>query len=93
MAKKLITSIGLCIVVILTISSVEPAGATATDDRAQGHNHSTSQRQRKARKKGVRRGAVSYVCPMHPDVRSKSAGTCPKCLMELVRKETKPARR
>jgi hypothetical protein len=29
---------------------------------------------------------VQYVCPMHPDIRSRSHGTCPKCLMELVEK-------
>jgi protein SCO1/2 len=26
---------------------------------------------------------VVYVCPMHPEVKSKSAGTCPKCEMNL----------
>lgn len=28
---------------------------------------------------------LQYSCPMHPEVRSKSPGTCPKCGMELVR--------
>jgi len=28
--------------------------------------------------------AVAYVCPMHPDIRECSRGTCPKCLMDLV---------
>jgi len=27
---------------------------------------------------------TSYVCPMHPDVTSETAGTCPKCGMRLV---------
>jgi FtsP/CotA-like multicopper oxidase with cupredoxin domain len=27
---------------------------------------------------------TSYVCPMHPDVTSDTAGTCPKCGMRLV---------
>jgi hypothetical protein len=27
--------------------------------------------------------AARYVCPMHPDVTSKTAGTCPICRMEL----------
>ena len=28
--------------------------------------------------------AAAYTCPMHPDVTSDSAGTCPKCGMRLV---------
>lgn len=27
-----------------------------------------------------------YTCPMHPEVRQSSPGTCPKCGMALVRK-------
>ncbi len=30
-----------------------------------------------------------YACPMHPEVTSETPGTCPKCGMELVKKETK----
>jgi FtsP/CotA-like multicopper oxidase with cupredoxin domain len=29
-------------------------------------------------------GASSYVCPMHPEVTSSEAGTCPKCGMKLI---------
>jgi cytochrome oxidase Cu insertion factor (SCO1/SenC/PrrC family) len=31
-------------------------------------------------------GHLKYVCPMHPEVESKSPGKCPKCKMALVRK-------
>ena len=41
------------------------------------------QRPAKVRKK-VKKGGVNYVCPMHPDMRSKSRCECPKCGMELV---------
>ncbi len=30
--------------------------------------------------------AVVYVCPMHPDVTSNKPGKCPKCGMELEKK-------
>ena len=30
---------------------------------------------------------VVYTCPMHPEVISGKPGTCPKCEMDLVRKE------
>ncbi|HEX6864669.1 MAG TPA: heavy metal-binding domain-containing protein, partial [Thermoanaerobaculia bacterium] len=28
--------------------------------------------------------AALFVCPMHPEVTSETAGTCPKCGMKLV---------
>ena len=30
-----------------------------------------------------------YTCPMHPEVKSDTPGTCPKCGMTLVKKERK----
>jgi len=30
---------------------------------------------------------IIYTCPMHPEVISDKPGTCPKCNMELVKKE------
>jgi len=32
-----------------------------------------------------------YVCPMHPDVQSKTPGKCPKCGMTLLRRAQQPA--
>jgi transcription initiation factor IIE alpha subunit len=32
---------------------------------------------------------VGYTCPMHPEIRSPSPGTCPKCGMKLVPTKTK----
>ena len=32
--------------------------------------------------------AVTYACPMHPDVTASGPGDCPKCGMALVRKES-----
>ena len=29
-------------------------------------------------------GAVSYACPMHPEVTSDQPGRCPKCGMKLL---------
>jgi len=36
------------------------------------------------------KAAVVYTCPMHPEVKSKKGGKCPKCKMDLV-KETASA--
>lgn len=43
-----------------------------------------SARQRARTRRRAQRQTVAYVCPMHPDIRERSRGTCPKCLMELV---------
>lgn len=34
-------------------------------------------------------GGVIYTCPMHPEVRQPSPGTCPKCGMKLEPESTK----
>jgi protein SCO1/2 len=33
---------------------------------------------------------LQYSCPMHPEVKSKKAGSCPKCGMRLKRKSAEP---
>lgn len=42
----------------------------------QHHDHGTPE--------GDRKEAALYACPMHPEVTSKTPGTCPKCGMALV---------
>jgi hypothetical protein len=32
--------------------------------------------------------AMAYTCPMHPEVVTNAPGKCPKCGMDLVKKET-----
>src|SRR5438128_10363090 len=46
------------------------SGAEKDDDQS-SHHH-------------VYSGSTIYTCPMHPEVRSTSPGTCPKCGMKLV---------
>lgn len=59
--------------------------AHAPHDRVRQNTASRSRRRAsKARRRSARRAPVSYVCPMHPDVRSRSRGECPKCGMTLV---------
>jgi heavy metal-binding protein len=91
-----------CIAVIFALAFAEPPRASAVHDQHQGQEQqrTVSQRNRAARQKvkarrKANRHRVSYVCPMHRDVRSNSRGTCPKCLMDLVadRRDTKISRR
>lgn len=35
--------------------------------------------------------ATVYTCPMHPEVRQDKPGRCPKCGMDLVPAQPKPA--
>ena len=65
--------------IAITASLLFAGGPTST--AAHDHVH---RRAAKVRKR-VRKQAVRYVCPMHPDMRSKSRGECAKCGMELVR--------
>jgi heavy metal-binding protein len=48
------------------------------------HQDHAHRRAAKVRKR-IRKQAANYVCPMHPDMRSKSRGECAKCGMELVK--------
>lgn len=79
---------------LVALASVEPAGVSARDH---GHQHEGRQhaakrthkralgaRRRARARRRVQRREVAYVCPMHPDIRERERGTCPKCLMELV---------
>lgn len=80
---------------MLTLALSDAPEAYAVHD---GHDHAherarqSRHRVSKARKSSVRR-AVSYACPMHPDMRSRSRGECPKCGMSLVaaKRSAKPA--
>lgn len=45
----------------------------------------SSSKEKKSETKEV--AAVQYTCPMHSEVVSDTAGTCPKCGMTLVEKK------
>lgn len=103
MVRKIFGAVASCIAIVLALTLGELPGATAIQDQHQRskHRHATSRRNRAARqrvktqRKPARlRKAISYVCPMHLDIRSNSRGTCPKCLMDLVaeRRDAKRAR-
>ena len=103
MVKKICRAVASCITVIFALTFPGLPGASAIQEKHQGskHRHSVSRHNRAARKRVKaqrkpvrRRQKVSYVCPMHPDIRSNSRGTCPKCLMELVaeRRDAKETR-
>jgi hypothetical protein len=81
-------------VVVLALVFVEQAGALEAQDRRHHQTHQQATKRERSRAARVRhraraqrkasRYAVSYVCSMHTDIREKSRGTCPKCLMDLV---------
>ena len=81
--KKIYVAIASFIAVIATLVFAGPASTVAQQKHQHTASHHVRRRAAKARKR-VRQHAVNYVCPMHPDMRSKSRGECPKCGMELV---------
>jgi hypothetical protein len=86
MRTNLYAALASC-VVAFTLIFAEPATTSADHDAHHQKNHKQATRHASHRakaKRKARRRAVIYVCPMHPDIREKSAGTCPKCLMDLV---------
>ncbi|MCI0546222.1 MAG: hypothetical protein L0027_02945 [Candidatus Rokubacteria bacterium] len=62
-----------------------PAPVLAGEPEARDHSPSTTP--------GGDDAAGYYTCPMHPEVKEKSPGSCSKCGMRLVKraaKETRP---
>ncbi len=92
MVNKTRTIILCAAAFMLTLGTAEDASAAgAIDAPAQKQGDAARRRQGARRKKIRQRHAVKYVCPMHEDIEAKEPGTCPKCLMELVRKDAKRA--
>ena len=58
------------LVVVLLVCTLVPFTAQAQHETS--HNHTQTTKQQKV-----------YSCPMHPDVKAKSKGKCPKCGMDL----------
>lgn len=82
---------------LILLAALVPAGSIGASARHDGlyqqdqphaaprsHRRALNARQRAKARRHNRRRAVAYVCPMHSDIRERSRGTCPKCLMELV---------
>ena len=86
MAKKICGAVafGVTVMLVLTFGELPSASAIHEQEQRTDHRRAARHREKKGKKENRRRRFVHYVCPMHSDVRSKSHGTCPKCLMELV---------
>lgn len=103
MVNKICRAVASCITVILALTFAELPGRSAIQEKHEHsknrqavsrHNRAARQRVKTQRKPVRRWQTVSYVCPMHLDIRSKSRSTCPKCLMDLVaeKRDAKKAR-
>ena len=75
MSTKIYFTITSLVVIIAALAFTSVASQKSARD--------AHKRPAKVRKR-VQKRPVSYVCPMHPDMRSKSRGECAKCGMDLV---------
>ncbi|HEX7315072.1 MAG TPA: heavy metal-binding domain-containing protein [Pyrinomonadaceae bacterium] len=90
MTKRIYSTLASLVVALVTVGASD-ASARCDGLQHHGRRHAakrTNERARSARQRARTRGrvgrqTVAYVCPMHPDIRESSRGTCPKCLMEL----------
>ena len=85
--------VSLIAVAALALSFDGPAeAAVGCDGHHQCHHKAAGRtrrrapaaRQRVRARRRVKQRSAAYVCPMHPDIRERARGTCPKCLMDLV---------
>jgi len=68
----------LCKALVLTVITLAGIGFEAhAFEKAKGREQDSQQ------KKTSTKQVKSYVCPMHPEVRSTKRGKCPKCKMDL----------
>ena len=94
MTKRIYAALVSLVAAVVTFVTIGASDASARCDALQHHggthaSQRTHKRARNARQRtrALRRGGrqtVADVCPMHPDIRERSRGTCPKCLMNLV---------
>lgn len=76
----------LLVVAMLLFTAADFAHASVSGQKRSG----ARQKRSAARQKKVAQSP--HVCPMHPEVTSKSPGVCPKCNMKLVPKQTSVSR-
>lgn len=73
--------LSLAIVLAFLMSSSAAASSPVTTKGSV--KHSAAKRRPAKRRQGAQPTEVTYSCPMHHDVHSKSPGECPKCGMDL----------
>ena len=68
----------LCKAFVLTVTMLAAIGV-----QAQAFAEAEGREQSSEKKKTATTQVKSYVCPMHPEVKSTKRGKCPKCKMDL----------
>jgi hypothetical protein len=74
--KRTVVSLGLAALLVGAIALAAHAAGTSTH-KSTGAKAPTAK---------AAKTTYIYVCPMHPTVKSKTPGRCPKCHMSLVKR-------
>lgn len=80
--RKRIFILAICFVASSTLT----IGFSQTTKTVEKTTKTTTLQPEKQQKKNVMANVV-YTCPMHPEVLKDKPGKCPKCGMNLVKKE------
>ncbi len=75
-----INKIGALIIVLMMLNAVAVSAQSVPSAVAPGQSRTSR----------ALPGKKSYVCPMHPEVKSAKPGTCPKCKMDLRLAKAEP---
>ena len=84
-AARALRVVAICLFVPLALfSACDRSDDAASGHAANGHSHSPGETH--ATTSPAVPVAGTFTCPMHPEVQHATAGKCPKCGMDLVRK-------
>ena len=84
--KKLVFAAVAAFCLVAAPAANQAAAHDGAHDNANHARKKSARRAAKARRKRPAQAATVFTCSMHPEVRSKTAGSCPKCGMDLVAK-------
>ena len=88
--KKIFSALAVSALLLTPALPGASAAHAAHEGRVHAHERPARAKDSAARRRALKsrrraaRRSLGYACPMHPDMRSRTRGECPKCGMALV---------